>query len=287
MFGCPGPMLEGWNLKEVLPALEKKAVEYIHTKKERPFFLYMPLTAPHTPIAPAEQFKGKSQAGAYGDFVHQIDHLVGQLMKALEQNRLADNTIFIFTSDNGSPGRDGTNMCGDVNSVRKYGHNPSYIYRGIKADIWDGGHRIPFIAQWPKHVSPGMVSHETICLVDFMATIASVLGVKLPENAGEDSYSILPALTGEALDKPIREATIHHSGNGMFAIRQGKWKLILGKGSGGWSGEGKPSDPPAQLYDMEVDESERRNLYNQHPEVAERLEQLLEQYKQTGRSTPN
>ena len=298
MFGCPGPMLEGWDLEEILPGLETKAVEYIRAKggqssndafgqtQGQPFFLYMPLTAPHTPIAPAEAFKGKSQAGAYGDFVHQIDHLVGQVMQALEDIGAAENTLLIFTSDNGSPGRDGTNMNGAINSVRQYGHNPSYIYRGIKADVWDGGHRIPFIARWPRHIPSRRVSEETICLVDFMATVAGILGTALPEAAAEDSYNLLPALAGDELAQPIREATVHHSGNGMFAIRQGKWKLVLGRGSGGWSGTGEPADPPGQLYDMEIDATEERNLYPEHSEVVEHLTQLLERYQQTGRSVP-
>ncbi|MHC4727747.1 MAG: sulfatase family protein, partial [Planctomycetota bacterium] len=188
MFGSPGPMLEGWRLEEILPGLERKAVEYIDAKggsvnnptfrqtAGRPFFLYVPLTAPHTPIAPARQFKGKSKAGAYGDFICQVDHVVGQVMDALKRNGLAESTLIIFTSDNGSPGRDGTKMSGKTNSVRRFGHNPSYIYRGIKADVWDGGHRVPFIARWPGYVKPGSISDETICHVDLMATCAAILG---------------------------------------------------------------------------------------------------------------
>lgn len=296
MFGCPGPMIEGWKLEDILPGIENKAVEYINAKggqlqneafnqtDGQPFFLYIPLTAPHTPIAPAKEFQGKSQAGAYGDFVHQIDALVGSVNRALEQNNFADNTLIVFTSDNGSPGRDGSNMCGEVNSVRQYGHNPSYVYRGIKADIWDGGHRMPFVARWPERVPAGTTSDEIICLVDFMATIANILGVDLPLDAGEDSHNILPALMGKKLDKPIREAVVHHSGNGMFAIRQGKWKLILGRGSGGWSGSGKPDDPLGQLYNMEVDSPEKHNFYDEHPEIVKHLTNLLEHYKEAGRS---
>ncbi|TKJ33509.1 MAG: arylsulfatase [Planctomycetes bacterium B3_Pla] len=298
MFGCPGPMLRGWRLQEILPGLERKAVEYIDAKVGRagntafrqtpgkPFFLYMPLTAPHTPIAPAREFAGKSQAGAYGDFVHQVDHVVGSVTDTLERNGFADNTLIIFTSDNGSPGRDGTNMNGQTNSVRRFGHNPSHIYRGIKADAWDGGHRVPFIARWPGHIKPASVSDETICHVDLMATCAAILGHELPADAGEDSYNILPALTGRKLDESIRQATVHHSISGMFAIRQGRWKLILGKGSGGWSGRGKPDDPPIQLYDMNTDASERKNVCREHPQVVERLTRLLEKYKEQGYSRP-
>jgi arylsulfatase A-like enzyme len=298
MFGCPGPMLDGWKLEEILPGLEKKAVEYIDAKGGRinnpvfrqtvgnPFFLYVPLTAPHTPIAPARHFEGKSKAGAYGDFVYQVDHVVGCVIDALNRNRMASNTLVIFTSDNGSPGRDGTNMNGKTSSVRRFGHNPSYIYRGIKADVWDGGHRVPFIARWPGCIEPGSVSDETICHVDLMATCAAILGCELPLNAGEDSYNILPVLTGRKLTKPIREATVHHSINGMFAIRQGKWKLIMGRGSGGWSGRGRPDDPPIQLYDMSMDASERKNLCNEYPEIVEGLTKLLQKYKVQGHSRP-
>ncbi|MBW7990962.1 MAG: arylsulfatase [Planctomycetes bacterium] len=298
MFGSPGPILEGWKLEEILPGLERKAVEYIDAKGGRvnnpafrqtvgkPFFLYVPLTAPHTPIAPACQFTGKSKAGAYGDFVCQVDHVAGRVIDALKRNGLADNTLVIFTSDNGSPGRDGTNMNGKTNSVRRFGHNPSYIYRGIKADAWDGGHRVPFIARWPGRIKPGSISDETICHVDLIATCAAILGYELPPNAGEDSYNILPALTGRNLKKPIREATVHHSGNGMFAIRQGKWKLILGRGSGGWSGRGRPEDPPVQLFDMSIDVSERINRCTEHPDIVEGLTKLLQKYKVLGHSRP-
>jgi arylsulfatase A len=298
MFGAPGPILDGWKLDEILPGLERKAVEYIDSKGGRLnydpfrqtsgnlFFLYVPLTAPHTPIAPAPQFRGKSKASAYGDFVCQVDHVVGRIMDALQRNNFTENTLVIFTSDNGSPGRDGTNMSGKTNSVRRFGHNPSHIYRGIKADAWDGGHRVPFIARWPGHIKPGSVSDETICHVDLLATCAALLWYKLPADAGEDSYNILPALLRRKLDNPIREATVHHSSNGMFAIRQGKWKLILGRGSGGWSGRGQPEDPPVQLYDMSMDASERTNLCNEHPDIVEGLTKLLQKYKAQGYSRP-
>jgi len=147
-------LLKGRKLEEILPGLEREAVEYIDARAGRPFFLYMPLTAPHTPIAPAKEFKGKSEACAYGDFVHQVDHVVGQVTAALERDGMAENRPIIFTSDNGSPAHDGTNMSGKTRSVLRFGHNPSHIYRGIKADIRDGGHRVPLIARWPGHSRP-------------------------------------------------------------------------------------------------------------------------------------
>ncbi len=298
MFGAPGPMLEGWKLEDILGGLQEKAVQYIESKagkldnaafrqeKGAPFFLYMPLTAPHTPIAPAQEFLGKSRAGRYGDFVYQVDYVVGRVLDALENNGFAENTLVIFTSDNGSPGRDGTNMSGRIRSVRRYKHNPSYIYRGIKADVWDGGHRVPFIARWPGRIRSGSVSDETICHVDLMATCAAILGYSLGEDEAPDSYNILPALTGERLEQPIREATVHHSGNGMFAIRRGKWKLIFGRGSGGWSGSGDKDDPPGQLYDMVTDETEKKNLYNERPDVVKKLSAILDRYKRQGYSRP-
>lgn len=300
MYGNPGIMLEGWDLSAVMPALTRKAVEYIRSgageglfKKEqdKPFFLYFPLTAPHTPIAPTVNFQGTSQAGAYGDFVQEVDWTVGQIMNALEEAGLAENTLLIFTSDNGSPGRDGTDMGGPTSSVRAYGHNPSHIFRGIKADIWEGGHHVPFFARWPGKIIPGSESEEIICHTDLLATCAAILDKSLPDNAGEDSYNILPALLGESYDNPIREATVHHSVNGSFAIRQGKWKLELCGGSGGWS---KPSNalaketglPEIQLYDLSIDLKEENNIYDQHPEVVEELTVLLQKYMDEERSTP-
>ena len=292
MFGIPGPMLKGWDLIKILPDLTKRAVDYIDQKAKsgNPFFLYFPLTAPHTPIAPAARFRGKSKAGDYGDFVYQVDDIVGRVMKALKRNGIEDKTLIIFTSDNGSPARDGTGMSGEIGSVRRFGHNPSWLLRGMKADTWDGGHRIPFIARWPGRIKPNTTSDETISLVDFMVTVAAILGDKLPENAGEDSYNILPALLGQKLSNPIREATVHHSGDGMFAIRQGKWKLILGRGSGGFSKprriEPEGSEPKGQLYNLEEDISETINLYNQRPDIVRHLEKLLDKYKKQGRSAP-
>ena len=293
MFGHPGVMLQGWELESVMPTLATKAVDYIETHAGdpagRPFFLYFPLTAPHTPIAPVEEFRGKSQAGAYGDYVVQVDHSVGEILSALKRSGVANDTLVIFTSDNGSPGRDGTDMSGAINSVRRYGHNPSRPWRGIKSDAWDGGHRVPFIARWPGRIPAGRLGAELICQVDLMATVAAILGHTLPANAGEDSHNLLPVLEGEKLDQSIREAVIHHSGQGLFCVRQGKWKLILGLGAGGFSGpilKPQPGEPKGQLYDLAADPGEDRNLYDQHPEIVQRLTELLDRCKRTGRSAP-
>ena len=291
LFGDNGKMADGWKLEAVMPIIAKKAISYINEKSlsEKPFFLYFPLTAPHTPIAPAEQFKGKSKAGLYGDYVCEVDWVVGQIIKALEKNDIAENTIVIFTSDNGSPGKDGTNWSGEIGSVKAYGHLPNGSLRGYKGDIWEAGHRIPFIVRWPEKVKNGMSSDELICQVDIMRTIASIIGYQLPENAGEDSYNILPALIQEN-NKPIRETLVHHSWNGSFAIRKGKWKLILTEKSGGFGDKNHEDEigsaPPGQLYNIENDIEEQNNLYKQYPEIVEGLQLLLGKYIREGRSTP-
>ncbi|MCF6283800.1 MAG: arylsulfatase [Candidatus Hydrogenedentes bacterium] len=293
MFGLPGPMVEGWDLTAVMPTLAKKAVDFIKAparqapfgkKANAPFFLYLSLTAPHTPIAPTEEFIGKSGAHRYGDFVNEVDWLVGQVMDALSATGQEENTLLIFTSDNGSPGRDGENMNGKPNTVRAYGHNPSHIYRGIKADIWEGGHRVPFIARWPKRIAAASASDEVITHTDFMATCAALTGATFPQDAARDSYNLLPLLLGEEQTEPLREATVHHSINGMFAIRQGDWKFIDGKGSGGWSGKGAAGAPPVQLFNLAKDPREEHNLQEQHPDIVQRLSALLARYKRDGRS---
>ena len=292
MFGAPGPMVEGWDLAKVMPALAEKAVAFIKAKSgeapfnrkaDAPFFLYLPLTAPHTPVAPAAQFIGKSGAHRYGDFVYECDWFVGEVMKALEETGLKESTLVIFTSDNGSPANDGENMDGKNGTVLAYGHNPSHIYRGMKADIWEGGHRVPFIAQWPGKIPAGATSQEVICHVDLMTTVAAITGAPLSDHAAPDSYNILPAIRGESLTVPIREATVHHSIHGMFAIRQGQWKFIEGQGSGGWTPGGEDGTP-GQLYDLERDPGETANLYLDHPAIVKRLRDLLDTYRKSGRS---
>lgn len=291
MYGDPGPMLPGWKLEEIMPALTRKAVNYInekgHKQKDNPFFLYLSLTAPHTPITPLDEFKGKSKAGDYGDFVYQVDHTVGEVIQALKRNGLYESTLLIVSSDNGSPGRtDSVSSPGSL--LQDYGHNPSYIFRGMKADTWDGGHRIPFIVSWPGKVEKGSICDEMISLIDLMATFSDIQGIELPEGAAEDSNNILPLLShkflstekGEADLKSCREVLIHHGGNGLFAIRRGNWKLITGTNSGGFSDFIDDSikssfDSPGQLYNLKYDISESNNLYNDNPEIVEELTALL------------
>jgi len=286
-----GAIAPGFKHVQVMPDLTKKAVAYIdkHAKSSRnsPFFMYFALPAPHCPIAPAPFVKGRSQAGGYGDYVVEVDWTVGEVMKALERNRIAENTLVMVTSDNGSPGRTKIKRA-PYSIIEVYGHNPSGDLRGIKADIWDGGHREPFIARWPAKISAGTTSDELICLTDLLATCAAIVGTKLPGNAGEDSYNILPALLGRKTDIPIRQAVVHHSSIGMFAIRQGKWKLILGRGSGGFTKPNrvkpKPGEPKGQLYDLDKDPAESNNVWAEHPAIVQRLTNLLEKYKKQGHS---
>ena len=252
--------------------------------QQAPFFLYFPLPAPHTPILPLAQFRGKSATNAYGDFCLQVDDVVGQIMSLLDRRGLAEDTIVIFTSDNGcSP-------MADFEELASVGHKPSYVFRGHKADIYEGGHRIPLLVRWPARIQPGRKTDETVCLIDLLATCADFLGVQLPDNAGEDSVSNLPIWTGKPVDGALREATVHHSIDGSFSIRKGNWKLEMCPGSGGWSypRPGKECEglPPIQLYDLSADIGERRNVFDSHPEIVAELKLLLTSYVENGRSTP-
>jgi arylsulfatase A-like enzyme len=284
-----GPAHKDFEAGDVLPAIVKQAVERIaergpKAKKGEPFFLYLALTAPHTPILPSKEWQGKSGLNDYGDFVMQVDATVGQVLDALDRAGIADDTLLIVTSDNGcSP-------AADFARLAEKGHHPSYHFRGYKADIFDGGHHIPLLVRWPGRVKPGTISDRLVCLNDLMATCADIVGARLPDDAGEDSASLLPVLLGKAKEPP-HEAVVHHSIDGSFAIRQGKWKLELCPGSGGWS-DPKPGSakekglPRVQLYDVTADVGEKANVQERHPEVVERLTKLLEKYVADGRSTP-
>jgi arylsulfatase A-like enzyme len=271
--------------EDVLPVCTRKSIEFIYEQADagNPFFLYFPLPAPHTPILPLEKFRGSSGTNEYGDFCLQVDDTVGRIAAVLDEKGISDNTIFIFTSDNGcSPHA-------DFAELATFEHNPSYIFRGHKADIYEGGHRIPLIIKWPEIVPSGSVRDDTVCLVDFMATIADILNIRLPDNTAEDSVSNLSLWKGEAREGSLREATVHHSINGSFSIRKGNWKLEMCPGSGGWSYP-RPEEceglPPIQLYDLSVDIGERRNLYSEKPEIVKELTDLLTSYVKNGRSTP-
>ncbi|MHC4266432.1 MAG: sulfatase-like hydrolase/transferase, partial [Planctomycetota bacterium] len=220
------------------------------------------------PWLPPDSVKGKSRAGPRGDQVFLADQILGEIMDKIDELGISDNTLLIFTSDNGP--REGVN-----------GHKSSVKLRGQKGEIWEGGHRVPFIASWPGKIKAGTKSDETICRADLIATCAAITGDELPANAGQDSFNILPALLGQDYDKPIREATVHHSGAGVFAIRQGDWKFILGTKGAGYH-EGPESSDIGQLYDLAEDPYEKNDLWDEHPEVVERLKKLLEKYQEQG-----
>ncbi len=283
-----GPIAPDFTPEGVLPKLTEKAVAFIDEKvtanADKPFFLYFPLPAPHTPILPTPEFQGASGTNEYGDFCLQVDDVVGQLMAALKRQGIEENTILAFTSDNGASPQ------ADLEELAGLGHRPSHVFRGHKADIYEGGHRIPLIVRWPNQITAGSVSKETVCLVDLLATCADILEDPLPDEAGEDSVSNLAIWKGAEPDRSLREATVHHSMDGSFSIRQGRWKLEMCAGSGGWSyprpGEECEGLPPIQLYDLDADIGEQTNVFNQHPEVVERLQALLTKYVKDGRSTP-
>ncbi|WDE98486.1 arylsulfatase [Lentisphaera profundi] len=289
IIGTPDPKTfktndENWAENKVLPTITAKAVDYITTqaKSDKPFFLYFPMTSPHSPIAPAEGFLGKSGISPYVDFVIETDHRIGQIIDAVDQAGIAENTIIILTADNGTsitfPSKDG--------SLKK-GVNFNNSYRGAKSDIWEGGHNVPFIVRWPKEIKAGSSNQTPICLTDIMATIADINAIEVPVNAAEDSVSILPALQGKTLD---RGAIINHSISGKFAIRKGKWKLAFCSGSGGWSLKDneatKQGLPDVQLYNLEQDPKETTNLINQNPELVKELTKQLHSMISKGRTTP-
>jgi len=276
-----GWIVPGFKLEEVDYRFTEKAIAFMERCRRdspgKPFFVSLCLSAPHTPWLPPAQFKGRSLDGPRGDLVMLADWCTGEIAKALDRLGVTDNTLFIFTSDNGP--HPGTN-----------GHRSEGALRGLKSQIWEGGHRVPFVAQWPKRIPAGLVTDEPICLVDILATFAALTGAAVSDEAGPDSCDISPALLGKKGAAPIREALVSHSQNGTFAIRQGGWKLILdNKTSGGWmTPAGKPPAPgtPGQLYNLAEDPREQNDLWDEKPEIVARLTALLEKYKKDGRSVP-
>ena len=272
--------------EDVTPNFFRRGIAYVrqHAKDEKPFFLYLPLPSPHTPILPTEEWQGKSGLNPYGDFVMMVDDYIGKMVKAVHDAGIEENTLIIFTTDNGcSP-------AADIPEMTAKGHYPNFIYRGHKADIFEGGHRVPFIAKWPKVIKPGIQSNQVICTTDLFATCADISGHRLAANEGEDSYSMLPLFRQETIKETYREATVHHSINGSFSIRKENWKLIMCPGSGGWSFP-RPDKaisekmPKVQLYNLKSDPVESNNLQRQHPAKVEELKALLTKYIVEGRST--
>ncbi len=268
----------------MLPRLQRKAVEYLQTRaaEDRPFFLYLALSSPHTPIVPSPEWQGKSGLGDYGDFVMQTDHVLGEVCIALHELGMASNTLVIFTSDNGCSKEAG------IDALARRGHLVSAGMRGSKSDIWEGGHRVPFIVRWPGKARPGAVCGQLICLTDLFATMAEIVGEEIPAGACEDSVSILPALLGQTIES-TRAGLVHHSISGHFAYRSGPWKLALARGSGGWSSpterQASADSPRAQLYDLSNDIAEQKNLHEQETLVADELLGQLTHAVRSGRTT--
>jgi arylsulfatase A-like enzyme len=268
----------------MLPRLTRESVEYIESRKgaTKPFFLYVPLGSPHTPIVPTPEWEGMSGLGPYGDFVMQTDHVIGEIQKALVKIDQAEDTLIIFTSDNGC------SKAAGIPTLAKQGHKVSAHLRGSKADLWDGGHRIPFIVKWPGKVKPDTSSNQLICLTDLFATVSDILKKDLPSKAAEDSVSFLPSLFGKKIVS-TRAGVIHHSISGHFAYRKGPWKLLLAKASGGWTSPTEKQAPagssPGQLYNMSADLGEKKNLYDLKPEMVASLLAHLENDIAQGRST--
>ncbi|MBQ15598.1 MAG: Cerebroside-sulfatase [Planctomycetaceae bacterium] len=277
-----GPRGKDLVMVECLDYLKQQANQFLQQRArdpETPFLLYFPLTAPHKPVLPHPRFRGKTKLGPYGDFIAQVDDTIGSVLDTLDRTGMADSTLLICTSDNGSFMRRYDNAGArdhvddpSIQGFRKDRHRSNANFRGTKADIWEAGHRVPFFVRWPGTVKPGTRTAATICLTDVFATVAEVIGRPLPKDGAPDSYSFLGVLAGT--DKKYqRPPVIHHSAAGMFAIRDGRWKLVLGNGSGGRQApRGRPFAKPFFLADLAADPSETTNLAEKNPDVAIRLE---------------
>ena len=282
-----GPISDDFAIDDVLPHLFEKSIDHIKARAEeakagKPFFLYLPLPAPHTPIVPVPPFKDASGINPYADFVMQVDHHMGELLASLKNAGLDDNTIVIFTSDNGCSPE------GNFEALAEHGHDPSAGFRGHKADIYEGGHRVPFIVRWPSGIEGGQKTNALTCLTDFYSTMRDLTGQPAEDNGGEDSFSLVPAFEGKA--QTDRETLISHSIGGSFSIRKGDWKLCLSAGSGGWSDPREPDAkkqelPPLQLFNLVTDRGEQKNLAEEKPAKVKELLTLLQKEVEEGRCT--
>jgi arylsulfatase A len=281
-FWRAGKIAPGFKHDEVLPLFTEKAVAFIKDGQtsQAPFFLYFALAAPHTPWLPNDEFKGKSESGEYGDYVAQVDGSVGRILDTLGRLGMEDNTLLFFTSDNGPVWSE--------RDVQRYDHRSTHYLKGMKGDAWEGGHRMPFIARWPGKIAGNSVCHENICFTDMLATFAALMGDTLPENSGEDSFNILPALVKDTYKKPVREAIVIEN----RVIIEGDWKLIFGSGKGGISrryfkrqaDESEKTAQKGELYNLKDDPSEDKNLYGERPDLVQHLTELMEKYRLEGRS---
>ncbi len=284
-----GPTGSDFDHEDVTPNFFRRANKFIseNARSDTPFFLYLALPSPHTPILPTKEWQAISNLNPYADFVIMIDSYIGELINEIEKAGIEKNTMIIFTADNGCSPAAG------IVELQDMGHYPSYIYRGHKADIYEGGHRVPFIVKWPERIDKDVVNDQIISTTDLMATLAEIVDYSLSENEGEDSYSMLHLFNGNKADNSIRETIVHHSINGSFAIRRGEWKLIMAPGSGGWSFPNPAKDkstidtlPPIQLYNLIDDPGETINLQKENPELVADLKSILIKYIEDGRSTP-
>lgn len=281
-FWRPGKMTKGFQFDQVTPTFIQKSTEFIRNAKGKadPFFLYLPLPSPHTPWVPTDEFTGKSEAGSYGDFTSMVDAMVGLVLATLDSLELSENTLVIFASDNGP--------FWTPELIDRYQHRAAGSWRGMKADAYEGGHRIPLIVRWPGKIQAGSVSEATVCLTSLIATCADILQLTMDENTGEDSKSIWPILSGKSREVPDQEAIIQHSSKDYFVVRKGDWKLITGVGSGGFTEpsvvETQPGEAGGQLYNLLEDSMETDNLFLTHPDKVTELTGLLERYKLQGHS---
>ena len=285
----PGPMVTGWDPYQNIPTTTKKGVKYIKeaANAEEPFFLYFAYPAPHAPIIPNDEFDGKSKAGPYGDFVYETDHSIGQLLQALTDSGQAENTLVIFSADNGP---EHYAYARDV----KFDHWSAHPFRGLKRDAYEGGHHVPFMIKYPGVTMAGTVNDALVSQIDIMATLASVVGYDLPEkNAAEDSHDLLPLLKGEA--KSIRTSHVHNTFDHTWAFREGDWVLITGK-SGHHSrvtkewlkkhDYPKTESKQARLFNLREDIGQRNDLAAKHPEKVRSMKASLAQIREQGYSAP-
>ncbi|MCA9175596.1 MAG: arylsulfatase [Planctomycetales bacterium] len=286
-----------FTITGVMPRLTGEAVRFLERRAQHPdtpFFLYAPLTSPHLPLAPNVEYLGASQAGHYGDFVVETDAFLGAVLETLDRTGMSDNTLVIFTSDNGglyhywepreADDQKHYRVSARGKYVEQFGHQGNAHLRGTKADIWEGGHRVPFVVRWPGKTPVGAVSDELLELTDLLPTCAAIVGAELPDGAAEDGFNALPALLNNRLAKPVRPHAVHHSLWGTFAVRKGDWKLVDGRGSGGFTAPrtidpAQAGGPPGQLYHLGDDPSETRNIWEQHPDKVRELLALLERIR--------
>lgn len=274
-----GPAAQGHDFRQVIPDMNRKVLDLIDAHSGEPFFIYYPTQAVHGPLLPPKEFEGKSGLNAYADMVLYTDYMVGEITAKLKEKGIWENTVFLFLSDNGCSG------VADYPFLTAQGHNPSYIFRGKKSEIYEGGHRVPAILSWPGKYQSSKKCSAIVCHSDWFATFSQMLGAAVPENAGEDSFDLSSLLDGN--ETPVRETVVHSSADGSFSIRDKEWKLELCSGTGSrMSGPAVPDTGGYQLYDLNCDIRETENKADEHPEAVARLKSKLLEIIENGRSTP-